>query len=146
MEVKMDDVFASEPGLPASTVITAGNRVTFSTKISVSGALTGTLHNDTFSVFHHVENLETGARSTLAGGSISVPAPVLDPATGQLTVNIAYTSPQYTTGAASSGAQLEIPAGFDAGTFRVLTHIHADDLAIRPVVAAFHDGLVVEVI
>src|SRR5262245_5084192 len=112
MNVKMDDVTASEPGLPSSAVITVGNKVTFSTTLIISGALTGTLHNDTFSIFHHVENFEAGTRKTLVGGSITIPAPVL--VGGELTATVAYTSPAYSTGSTGSGADLEIPGGFDA--------------------------------
>jgi hypothetical protein len=141
----MEDVRANEPGtppnLPPSTVITAGSSVVLTSSFGVTGLLTGLLTGQVFDVFHHVENLEApGApRKTLAGGSFTVPAAA---AAGV----IAYTSPTYTTGATGSGADFEIPANFDAGTFRVLTHAHARNANIRSIVAAFHDGLVIEVI
>lgn len=139
LEFTMADVTAYEPGLPARTVITVPNPVQFMTTFGLVGLLTGLLHNDRFSVVHHVENLETGARTTLAGGSFTVPAPAA-------AANIPYASPPYTTGGPGSGANFAIPAGYAAGTFRILTHVHADDPFIRPIVAAFHDGLVIEVI
>lgn len=136
----MEDVRANEPGtppnLPPSTVITAGSNVVLTSAFGVTGLLTGLLTGQVFDVFHHVENLETGTRNTLAGGSFAVPAPA---AAGV----IGYTSPTYTTG---PGADFEIPAGFDAGTFRILTHAHAQNGFIRSIVAAFHDGLVIEVV
>jgi hypothetical protein len=139
----MEDVRANEPGtppsLPPSTVITAGSSVVLTSTFGVTGLLTGLLTGQVFDVVHHVENLETSAHTNLPGGTFTVPAP---PAAGV----IAYTSPTFTTGATASGANFEIPAGFEGGTFRILTHVHAQNPFIRSIVAAFHDGLVIEVI
>lgn len=141
----MEDVRANEPGippnLPPSTVITAGSSVVLTSIFGVTGLLTGLLIDKVFNVFHHVENLETGTHKDLAGGTFTVRAPA---ATAGV---IPYSSPMYTTGGTGSGADFEIPAGnFAGGTFRILTHAHAQDANVRPIVAAFHDGLVIEVV
>jgi len=139
----MEDVRANEPGippnLPPSTVITAGSSVVLTSIFGVTGLLTGLLTGQVFNVFHHVENLETGTRTDLPGGQFTVPAPA------QAGV-IPYTSPTYTTGGTGSGADFEIPANFAGGTFSILTHAHAQNANVRPIVAAFHDRLVIEVI
>ncbi len=139
----MEDVRANKPGfeaiIPPATVLTRGDTVVLTSSFGFTGILTALLTGDVFDVFHHVENLETGARTNLAGGAFTVPPPA---AAGV----IPYTSPTYTTGDTASGADFEIPAGFEAGTFRILTHAHAQNPLVRPVVAAFHDGLVIEVV
>jgi len=84
------------------------------------------LTGQAFSVFHHITNLETNATQTVAGGNFVVNAG-----------NLAHIT------AASGPINLAIPAGFEAGTFRILCHVHADNPAVRPIVAAFFDGLVV---
>ena len=135
----MEDVRANEPGLPPSTVISAGGTLTLSSSFGVTGLLTGLLTGEVFEVAHHIENLETGTHKDLAGGSFTVPPP----ATAGV---IVYNSPTYTTGASGSGADFEIPAGYAGGTFRILTHAHALNANIRSIVAAFHDGLIIEVV
>jgi len=139
----MEDVRPNEPGippnLPPSTVITSGGTVVLNSIFGVTGLLAGLLTGEVFDVFHHIERLEDGDRKTLPGGNFTVPAP----ASAGI---IPYTSPTYTTGGFGSGANFEIANGFDAGTFRILTHVHAENLIVRPIVAAFHDGLVIEVV
>jgi hypothetical protein len=77
------------------------------------------------------------------------PAPIgftLGVGTAANPAHITVISGPYTTGATGSGAILEIPAGSAAGTFRVTTHVHAVAPGIRPLVAAVHDGLLIEVV
>jgi hypothetical protein len=105
----------------------------------VTGLLTGLVTGQVFDVVHHVENIETGNRTNLPGGTFTVPAPAIAGV-------IPYTSPTFSTGATGSGANFQIPAGFEGGTFRILSHVHAQNANVRSIMAAFHDGLVIEVV
>ncbi len=138
LRFRLDAVVCVEPaGLGPSSVITAGNTFTLRTELGFDGLFVALLGGDTFNVFHHVQNVETGATSVLplAGGTFTVPPP-------GAAAHIAVVCGPYTTGA---GGNLPIPAGFAAGTYRILTHVHAVSGAIAPIVAAFHDGLIVMV-
>jgi len=139
LKMRLDDVVVLESGIGPSTVITNGTPLQLRLDIGFDGTFAGLLTGQAFSVFHHIECVEDGVRSTLAGGTFVVPAP---PGSAHILV----TSPLYTTGAAGSGANFAIPAGFSAGTFRILSHVHANNLAVRPIAGAFHDNLVIQVI
>jgi len=135
LKFRLDDCVCLEPGLSPASVVSAGTSFQLRLDLGFDGILAPLLNGKTFDVFHHIENIEIGTRITVPGGSI-----VVTPANlGHMTV----TSPPITTG---PGNILVIPAGFDAGTFRVLSHVHAADPAIRSIVSAFHDGLVIEVV
>jgi len=138
LKMRLDDVVVLEGGLSPSTVITAPATLTLRLDVGFEGMLAGLLTGQPFSVVHHIERIEDGNRINLPGGNFVVPAP---PASSHILVN----SGVITTGASGSGANLEIAPGFASGTFRVLTHVHADNPAVRPIVAAFHDGLVIQV-
>ena len=138
LRFRLDNCICLENGLSSADVIDAPTPLVLRVDVGFDGTLRALLKGQKFSVFHHTERVEDGARKTLPGGSFVVPGP----ATAD---HITAVSPTITTGAAGSGAALEIAPGFDAGTFRVLTHIHAEDPDIKPIVSAFHDGLVIEV-
>jgi len=140
LEVNLTDVVATEAGgLAPSVVLPAGNTFTLTTSFSITGALVGLLVGDTFNVVHHVTNIETGTTTSLGGGSFAVPAPLGGVA------NIAHVSGPFTTADTGGIADLVIPAGFDSGTFRILTHAHAAAAAIAPIVAAFQDDTIMMV-
>jgi hypothetical protein len=105
--------------------------------VGFDGMFAALLVGDTFYVNYHVQRVEDSLSFILGGGTFAVPA---------APNHIVVSSGPYTTGPAGSGANFEIPPGFASGTFRILTHIHASNAAIRPIVSAFYDGLVVEVI
>ncbi|MBI1880745.1 MAG: hypothetical protein HYR94_21420 [Chloroflexi bacterium] len=94
------------------------------------------LVGDVLAIVHHVENIETGTRQTLGGGTVAVPNPP---------TSFSTTAGPFTTANTGGAANLVIPAGFDSGTFRILTHIHHTNPAKAGVVAAFHDGLILMV-
>jgi hypothetical protein len=135
---RFEEVTASELGgvVRAPTiVISAGNSVKFLMEFGFDGPDVGLLNGDRFSIFHHIERIEDGFRINLSGGGFTVPAP-------GLASRIPVESGPFTTGDTGSGANFEIPGGFDAGTFRVVTHVHADNAA-QQFIAGFHDGLIV---
>jgi hypothetical protein len=140
--VTMDDVTAVETGgIAPSAIVNVPNSFTLNTKFTFKDALAGLLEGEEFDVEHHVQRLEDGATSTLAGGSVTA-GPVVG---GQIEIN--YVSTSFTTGTAGSGANFEIPAGAETeATFRVLTQLIPKDAAVRKIVAAFHDGLLLQVI
>jgi len=138
LRFRLDSCVCLEPGLSSAEVIDAPTPLTLRLDVGFDGSLRALLAGRSFSVFHHAERVEDGVRTTLAGGNFVVPGP----ATAD---HIVVTSAPISTGAAGSGADLEIAPGYHAGTYRILTHVHADDSDIRPIVSAFHDGLVVEI-
>ncbi len=139
LRFRLDDCICLENGLSSAEVIDAPNSLVLRLDLGFDGSLRALLKDKRFTVFHHVERVEDGVRRTLQGGSFVVPGP-------STADHITVASRSYTTGAAGSGADFEIAPGFDAGTFRILTHVHADDPDIRPIVSAFHDGLTIEIV
>jgi len=133
----ISEVTATAPGLPPTTIFAAGVNATLSTTLEINGTalltpiLAAAINGAGLSIFHHLENLETGAMSTIAGGTLAPAAFGAAPGT-----TVTVTSPPFT---------LAIPAGFDAGTYRVLTHVHTGGL-IAGAVTAFHDALVLMVV
>lgn len=136
LRFRFDNIVILEPGLSPSSVVPAGTPVTLRMDLGFDGLLAPLLDGDSFSVFNHIQNIETGANTTLPGGGFVVPA---GPAKAHITVS----SGPYTTG--GPGSDFAIPAGFTSGTFRILTHVHANAPGITPIVAAFNDGLVLMV-
>ena len=136
LEFKLPSVTATAAGLPPSTIVTAGTPITLITTVEIGGSpfltpiLAAAINGTGISVTHHLQNLETGAMLAVAGGSL--PPSGIGTAPGS---NVAITSPPVV---------LTIPAGFAAGTYRALTHIHAN-VPLQGTIAAFHDGLVLMV-
>lgn len=136
LQFKLTDVTTSESGLPPTTVFPAGTRFTIKVDLGVTGFLAGLLVGDVLEVTHHVSTIETGATKTLAGGTVTVPSP---------STSFSHVSGPFTTADTGGAADLVIPAGFESGTFRILTHMHHTNPARRGIVAAFQDDLIVEV-
>jgi hypothetical protein len=131
LKFKLDNVVALSPPPNPTTIVQAGQPVQLQVDLGVEGFWAGLLIGESFTVVHHTEREEDGARSTLPGGAFTVPTP---PDTASFSV----TTGPFSTGNAGSGANFEVPAGFDAGTFEILTHIHFQDPAKEPIVAGFH--------
>ena len=139
LKFRMDNVVCIEQpaSLSPSTIIRVGNQFWLRTDIGMEGFLAIAL-NGGYRVYHHVENIEAGARGLL-------PATPTDTFSGVLPVNQSLLSGPYNAAAAPLG----IPAGFDSGTYRVTTHIHT-----RPpfppgaatVFSAVNDGLIIQII
>jgi len=135
LQFNVDSVVAASPGIPPSVIFSAGTSFTLTTTVSLAGPAKAILSGETLPVFHHLQNLQTGATLTIAGGTITLPdpiPPVPDPATASATSPPTPAPP--------------IPPGFGSATFRVLTHVHPVSPGIATVVAAFHDGTFIEVI
>ncbi len=142
LQFNITNVTIQEPGLPPTAVIDAGTSFTISTFITATGSLNGLLVGDVLEVAHHIEEVQTGVRQILDGGTVTVPPPP-PPA---IDINFPRVSGPFTTADTGGAANLVIPAGFASGTFRVLTHIHHTNPAKQGIVAAFHDGLIIMLI
>ncbi len=140
MKFNFNDVQAIEVGttLAPTTVITNGTDFQLRVRLGFEGLLAPLLVGQNFQVAVHAQNLETGDIKTLNVGVFPVPG-------GASLADFEVASPNFTTGTAGSGADLVIPAGFAAGTYRMLTHVHFENPVIRPIVAGFHDGLIIMV-
>jgi len=157
LKFELDEVECNEAGafvLGPTNVIAAGNTFTLKTELSFDGGLVPVLvgpPGTQFNIFHHVQNVETGAAFALPqspstpGFTVGINTPG---ATAANPGHITVTSGPYTTGDANipTPGDLQIPAGSAAGTFRITTHVHAVAPGIRPIVAAYYDGLVIEVV
>jgi len=154
-------------------VIQAGDDVTLETYLHFKGQAFEKASLDTYlttlgpngqpeaSVFYHLQDLITGAMvPTILGGRISAMSATdvsNAVAAGKLPPGSAISNPTLegfwvsaasapiTTGFAGANPPptLAIPAGFDAGTWRVLAHLHPADPNRH--FAAFDDNLVIEV-
>ncbi len=165
--IPTEPVSAQSPAL----VLQSGDSVTLKTYLHFKGAPFEKAALDTYLtttsaagtpeaiVAYHMQDLVIGGMvPTILGGTITaltlaqVNAAVL---AGDLPSGSTISSPSnegwwlsadtapITTGDAGSGATLQVPAGFDAGTWRVLTHVHSTVPARQ--FAAFDDNLVIEV-
>ena len=138
-KLRVDGVVCLETGgaYAATNVISAPGKFSLRTEFGFDGNLDGMLVGDTFDVVHHWERIEDGARGRLLGGpgdtNVAVVAPIS---------HIQVTSGPYSTGA---GGDLPIPGGFDAGSYRFLTHIHFHG-ANKGTVAGFYDGLIIVIV
>jgi hypothetical protein len=128
----MNNVVPLSPPPNPTSIVQAGQPVELRVELGIDGGLTGLLLGESYQVFHHVERVEDGDRKTLAGGTFTVPSSAAAAASFN-----EVTGP-YTT-SDSGAADFEVPAGFDSGTFRILTHIHFVDPGKEPIVTAFHD-------
>ena len=135
LKFRLDNVVALSPAPNPTTVVQAGQPVELRVDLGIDGFWAGLLIGENFNVFHHSERVEDGDRKALAGGTFTVPG-------APDTASFSVTTGPFTTGNAGSGAVLEVPAGFSAGTFRILSHIHFVDPNKEPIVAAFHDIIV----
>jgi len=153
-------------------VIQAGDDVTLETYLHFKGTPFAKAALDTFlttlqngqpesSVFYHLQDLITGAMvPSILGGRISAMSATdvsNAVAAGKLPPGSAISNPALegfwvsaatapiTTGLAGANPPptLAIPGGFDAGTWRVLAHLHPADPSRH--FAAFDDNLVIEV-
>jgi len=135
LRMRMDNVVILEPGLSPTSIVSSGTDVQLRVEVGFDGILAPLLVGQTFNVFHHVTNIESGATSVLNGGSFVV--------TGANLSHAAVNSSLYSTSGAA--ADFPTPAGSAAGTFRILTHVHAASAAVEPIVTAFFDGTILMV-
>lgn len=126
----------------ATNIISAPGTFTLRTEFGFDGNLDTMLIGDLFDVVHHWQRVEDGATGMLPGSAtdrgIAVPG-------GAGLSHITVSSGPYTTTGAAGGADLTVPAGFDAGTYRFITHIHFR-APNKGSVGGIYDGLVVEVL
>ncbi|HLO15136.1 MAG TPA: hypothetical protein VK206_09925 [Anaerolineales bacterium] len=124
----------------ATNIITAPNTFTLRTEFGFDGNLDSMLVGDKFDVVHHWQRVEDGATGRLSGSATDTNVAISNPIS-----HIQVTSGPYTTTGSNVGADLTIPAGFDAGTYRIFTHIHFR-APNHGTVAGFNDGLVIVVV
>lgn|GEM_PF-2639698 len=124
----------------ATNVISAPGNFSLRTEFGFDGNLDTMLIGDTFDIVHHWQRVEDGATGRLRGGVTDTNVALQNPI-GHVQVS----SGPYTTTGANAGADLTIPTGFDAGTYRIFTHIHFR-APNKGTVAGFNDGLVIVVI
>jgi len=141
---RMDGVDCVEApvGLGPTNILPAGSSFSLITELGFDGTLDGALTTHTFTIRHHFQNIETGAVGILplAGGTFVVGAGVaLDRA------HIRAPAGPYTTADTGGPADFVIPANFDTGTFRITTHVHPNNPALKGNWFAFHDGLIMVV-
>jgi len=138
LKFRLDDVVILESGMSPNTIITAPNTLSFRMDLGFDGTLSPLIIGQPFEVVHHVERIEDGARTTLHGGAFTVTLSNLH--------HLTFTSGPWTTGLNGSGANFQLPpTPADSGTFRILTHVHAVNAWVRPMISAFHDGVVIQV-
>jgi len=130
---RLDNVVVLSPPPDPSAIIQAGQDLKLRVDLGFDGhpLFLWLIAGKQYSVFHHLEREEDGARTLLPGGTFTVPTP-------PNSTNFSVETGPYTSGAPGSGTQFEVPAGFDAGTFEVLTHLHFEDPNIKRFIAAFH--------
>ncbi len=116
-----------EGGIAPSIIINTDNRVQFKVKLELLDQYAELMDGDGYMVGLHSERLEDGDRKFLNGGNYNVP--------NNVPGSFEVTTPYFTTGAAGSGADFEIPAGFATGTFEITLHVHFEG---NNLVGGFH--------
>jgi hypothetical protein len=138
LRFRFDDIQVLEAGaIPfgPNNIVTAPNPFTIRMDVGFDGPLTLLLFGLSLTAEHHVQLIETGAVFVLPGGSVTIPAALA------VASHLTITSGPFATvvGPAAPG----VPLG--TGTYRITTHIHPP-APIAGIVAAFQDGLIVEVV
>ena len=133
----------SPGGIGPTNIMPAGSSFSLLTELGFDGTMDGVLNGKDFTIRHHWQNIETGAVGILplAGGIFTIG--VTPGATDRRHIRIA-TGP-YTTANTGGVADLVIPANFDTGSFRITTHVHPNDAAIKKDWFAFQDGHIIVV-
>ncbi len=142
LKFRLDDVTAIESlagpvPLGPSTIIPSGNTFFLRTDLGMEGVLAPVIPGG-YEVFHHIQNIETGAVATL-------PPTAGDTFAGVLPESASLLSGPYTAGV----APLVIPPGFDTGTYRITSHVHPVapfPASAGTVINAFHDGLIIQIV
>lgn len=135
LDFEVSDVTASSPGLPPTTIFQGGVPITLSVTVQNNGnplltpLMAAAINGAGLVVHHHLQNLHTGAITTVVGGTIP-PAGPLGAAPGS---TVAITSPPFA-----------LPPTLAHTPYRVMTVIQAN-APIAGTVAGFHDGLVLMV-
>jgi hypothetical protein len=135
LQFNIKNVTVQEPGLPPTAIVRVGASFTITTDIEILGVLNVLLKGGVLEIAHHLEEVQTGTRLVIGVTTVPVPPPT------PLFSNINFPK----VSGPFPGGTLVIPPGFASGTYRVLTHVHHTDPLLAPVVAAFHDGLIIMV-
>ncbi len=135
LQFNIKNVTIQEPGLPPAAIVRVGTSFTITADIEILGFLNVLLAGGVLEIAHHIEEVQTGNRQTIGVTTVTVPPPT--PLFSA--INFSKVSGPF------PGGTLVIPPGFASGTYRVLTHVHHTDPLLAPVVAAFHDGLIIMV-
>ena len=142
---RMDGVtcFESPGTLGPTNIMPAGSSFSLVTELGFDGTMDGVLIGKAFTIRHHWQNIETGATGILplAGGTFTVGTTA--GATDRRHIRISIGP--YTTADTGNPADLVIPSTFDTGSFRITTHVHPNEAAMKKDWFAFDDGLVVVV-
>jgi len=132
---RWDSLICLEPGLSSSDVVSAGTPVSLRADLGFDGLLAPIIIDQTFQIFYHAQRIEDNVTVLLA--SPVVPVPPL-PGLAHITV----IAGPFATG---PGTNLPVAPGFDAGTYRIVGHLHFTNPAIDTIVTAFCDGLILMV-
>jgi hypothetical protein len=113
------DILSPPPA--ANDIVDAGQQVSFQVNLVVTGlnATVGMYTNEPVEIKHHLEQIETGVRSTLGPFPFTTPATV-----AALNAGFAFTTGPFNSSLNGGGGPFETAPGDDDGTYRVLTEVH----------------------
>jgi len=121
LDLSSTGVAVSTPSDPDTDIVVAGDQVTFNLNLAITGknSFVGAFLSEPVEVTHHVEEVETGTRTTLGPFAFTTPGTVV--AAG----SFALVTGPFTTGNSTSGAQFRTaPPNEDDGVYRLVTEFH----------------------
>jgi hypothetical protein len=128
-------VAVSTPSLPDTDIVVAGDNLSFTLNLDVTGwsFIVALLANEPVEVRHHIEEVETGTRTTLGPYNFTTPSPITGP--------FSFTTGPFTTGKSGSGAQFTTAdPSDDDGVYRVITEFHFTDPGTKEI-SVFDDRI-----
>jgi hypothetical protein len=141
LDLSSTGVTVSTPSDPDTDIVIAGDPVSFNLNLAITGknSFVGPLLNEPVEVTHHVEQVETGTRTTLGPFTFTTPGTVAGAASFSLTTPVIGS---FTTGNSTSGAQFTTaPPSEDDGVYRVVTEFHFTSNAAMTSISVFDDRL-----
>ena len=108
-------VIVSTPSLPDTDIVVAGDPVSFTLNLDITGFpfIVALLANEPVEVRHHVVNVENGSRFTLGPFPFVTPSPITGP--------FSFITGPFPTGGAT---QFPLAAGDDDALYQVFTEFH----------------------
>jgi hypothetical protein len=120
------DVLSPPPA--ATDVLDAGQQVQFKLNLAINGlnAVVSAYTNEPVEIKHHIEQIETGNRQTLAAAAFATPATV-----AALNAGFSFTTGPFTSSLNGGGGDFQTAPNDDDAVYRVVTELHFTNMPLN---------------